>query len=81
VSRSFEIDLISLLVVFSAMTKSAQIRFSSLLPAAMAAPTPVSALDHSYTLVTAGVSLLIRFSPTFSRLLCTFLLIISGIMI
>nr|URX53961.1 NADH dehydrogenase subunit 5 [Cryptotermes domesticus] len=77
--NSFEMGLISLLVVLAAITSSAQIPFSSWLPAAMAAPTPVSALVHSSTLVTAGVYLLIRFSPAFSDYMCVFLFIVSGL--
>ena len=75
------ITLISLSLFVGAMGKSAQFLFHTWLPDAMEGPTPVSALIHAATMVTAGVFLVVRCSPIFeySQVALNFIAVIGMI--
>ena len=78
--NQFTINIACLLLFMGAMGKSAQLFLHTWLPDAMEGPTPVSALIHAATMVTAGIFLVARCSPIFenSDLALSFIIIIGA---
>jgi NADH-quinone oxidoreductase subunit L len=64
---SWAVNLVALGLLGGAVAKSAQLPLQTWLPDAMEGPTPVSALIHAATMVTAGVYLLVRTAPIFEE--------------
>ena len=79
--KASAITIVCLLLFMGAMGKSAQVPLHTWLPDAMEGPTPVSALIHAATMVTAGVFMLARLSPLFelSPTALTFVTVIGAI--
>lgn len=74
------ISVICLLLFFGAMAKSAQVPLHVWLPESMEGPTPISALIHAATMVTAGIYMVARMSPLFefSPTVLSIILVIGG---